>query len=399
MIRRNQAILPLDEDILYGPAHPGCKLRDNRREFLSMATQVSSLSNAELAGQLLFIGIEGTCVDASLRSRLREVGPGGIILFARNLEDAPQVAAICRELGSVLEIPPFLAIDQEGGRVSRLKGIFPVIPANLRLASLSQGESKVREHGLWTGRGLSLLGFNLNFAPVLDLSGAEDPNGIGDRAYGADPARVARLARIFLEAQAASGVAGCGKHFPGLGGGRVDSHLELPRIDRSAETLWREDLAPYRALRSELPVVMVGHAHYPALQGDPPVPATLSSAIVSDLLRRRIGYEGIALTDDLEMGAVDQKRGAGEVTLEALGAGNDMVMYCKSWERVLAAHDAILRSLDAGEIARPLVEVRVARILALKGRLPGPYAAPSFDPAEFGQICRGLEGLEDSREA
>jgi beta-N-acetylhexosaminidase len=348
----------------------------------------------DLAGQLLFAGVEGTSLGPDLRRRLEAVRPGGIILFARNLENASQVGAFCRELLSSLPIPPFLAIDQEGGRVSRLKGILPPIPANLSMARAPRPDALVREHGSQTGRALALLGFNLNFAPVLDLSGAESPNGIGDRAYGTDPEVVGHLARIFLEGQEAARVPGCGKHFPGLGGGTVDSHIDLPRIERSADEMWREDLLPYRRLRDALPMVMVGHAHYPSLQGAEPRPASLSREVVGGLLRERIGYRGVVLTDDLEMGAVDRRRPAGEVAHDALEAGNDMVMYCNSWDRVEEAHGALARALRAGTLPSARLESSLSRILALKERLPRPGSAPLFDPGLFAAVCRNLGRLE-----
>ena len=352
-----------------------------------------NLSDSQRAGQLLVVGIDGTVLDAELGRRLQTVCPGGIILFARNLVTAPQVAALCRDLSTALPLPPFLAIDQEGGRVNRLKGIFPSIPANLSLAQSPAAEDLVRDHANQTGTGLRLLGFNLNFAPVLDLSEENSPNGIGDRAYGSDPGRVAHLARIFLGAQDAAGVLGCGKHFPGLGGGTVDSHRELPVIPRSAEGLWNGDLLPYRELRHLLPLVMVGHAYYPALQGKTPHPATLSRALVRELLRERLGYRGVILTDDLEMGAVDQKRGAGEVVLEALEAGNDLVMYCKTWDRIEEAHATLVRALRTGALSQARVEESLARLLTLKEKLPPPGSLPVFESAVFDEICRSLGRL------
>ncbi len=351
------------------------------------------LSESDLAGQLFFVGVDGTALDPELSRKLRTVAPGGVILFARNLQDALQVAIFCRELLSSLPLPPFLAIDQEGGRVNRLKGIVPAIPPNLVLARGRGARSLVRDHGRETGRALALLGFNLNFAPVLDLSDADIPNGIGDRAYGDDPAEVADLARLFLEAQGASGVLGCGKHVPGLGGARVDSHQDLPRIDLSAEELWDRDLAPYRLLREKLPLVMVGHAHYPAVQGPAPGPATLSREIVAGLLRGRIGYPGIILTDDLEMGAVDQRRPPGDLVLEALTAGNDMVMICKSWDRIEQAHAAVVRALRTGALSRPRIEDSLSRILSLKKALPLTARAPDFDPVLFEEACGALGSL------
>lgn len=356
----------------------------------------ANLDDAQRAGQLLVVGVDGTSLDGDLKRRLQAVAPGGIILFARNLVNSSQVADFCQELYDSLPIPPFLAIDQEGGRVNRLKGIFPSIPANLSLARNPGGAGLVRLHASETGRGLRLLGFNLNFAPVLDLSEAETPNGIGDRAYDSDPGQVARMAGIFLQAQGVHGVLGCGKHFPGLGGAVVDSHLELPVITRSEALIWKEDLHPYRALRESLPMVMVGHAFYPALQGKSPQPATLSEVIVRKLLREKLGYGGVILTDDLEMGAVDQKRRPAEVVLQALGAGNDLVMYCKTWDRIEEAHAALTRALRSGSLSGRRVEDSLARLFTLKSGLKPAGQLTAFDRGEFDTVCQSLQQLEQA---
>lgn len=353
-----------------------------------------ALSESEMAGQLMVVGIEGDSVDADLKRRLQSVCPAGIILFARNLVDAGQVAALCRDLFACLPYPPFLAIDQEGGRVNRLKGIFPPIPSNGALAGRPSPQEWVRRHAQETGRGLRLLGFNLNFAPVLDLSEPEFPNGIGDRAYGTDPGTVARLAEVFLTVQRGEGVLGCGKHFPGLGGGTVDSHLELPVIEKSAELLWKEDLHPYRALREKLPMVMVGHAYYPALQGKAPAPATLSPLMMESLLRGKIAFEGIILTDDLEMGAIDQQQDPVAVVLQALEAGSDLVMYCKDWDRVEKAHAGLRRALAKGSLSRRRVEASLRRIFRVKEDLKAGTALPEFDADRFQQVCSALKSLE-----
>jgi len=360
-----------------------------------MGTWVNrSLSEAESAGQLLAVGIEGTCLSDDLRRGLSRIAPGAVILFARNLLDASQVAAFCRDLSRAVSVPPFLAIDQEGGRVNRLKGIFPPLPPNLALGNGPSAIDLVREHARRTGQGLKSLGFNLNFAPVLDLSMAASPNGIGDRAYGSDPDRVALLGGAFLTAQAEEGVLGCGKHFPGLGGGRVDSHEELPRIDASSDELWDRDLLPYRRLKDVCPLVMVGHAFYPSLQGQPALPATFSRRVIHDLLRGRIGYEGLSLTDDLEMGAVDQRRPPGEVTLAAFEAGNDLMMFCKDWGRVEEAHATLQRAFRTGRYPSSRINASLERIFAVKRRLASPDLLPPFDPDSFGEVCRALAQLE-----
>lgn len=352
------------------------------------------LDDSQMAGQLLFIGIDGTSLSDELARRLRSVSPGGIILFARNLVDGQQVAAFCRELDALLPVRPFLAIDQEGGRVNRLKGIFPEIPPNLSLAGREDAEERVRTHGRETGRGLRLLGFNLNFAPVLDLSTAESPNGIGDRAYGSDPRRVAHLAGLFIDAQREEAVLGCGKHFPGLGEGRVDSHLDLPVIRKPSATLWSSDLLPYRELGGRLPMIMVGHAFYPGLQGSTPRPATLSELVVQQLLRERIGYRGVILTDDLEMGAVDQKADPGEVAWQALQAGNDMMMYCKSWERIEAAHHFLHRRIRSGSLPTRRLNGSLERLFDLKDALASAGVPPPFRSSALQEVCQVLGRLD-----
>src|SRR5207249_629523 len=200
-------------------------------------------------------------------SLLDRVRPGGIILFARNIEDARQVRTLIDALQRHAATPPFIALDQEGGRVNRLKTILGPIPPNLGLATRPDAPRRILRHSASTAAALRTLGFNVNFAPVLDLSGQDAANGIGDRAYGVEAETVCRLAGVFLKEHLRSGVLPVGKHFPGLGSARADTHLTLPVIDKPRKALWEEDLLPYRRLRRWLPIVMAGHACYPALQG------------------------------------------------------------------------------------------------------------------------------------
>src|SRR2546422_2871882 len=281
------------------PAGSPCGVPHHRLEYGSVPRD--GLSLEDKVGQLFWIGFHGIALDPPLRSLLERVRPGGLILFARNIENARQVRALNDALSGSLRIPPFIALDQEGGRVNRLKPILGPIPPNLALARGKAATRAVGRQAGATARALRSLGFSVNLAPVLDLSGPGAANGIGDRAFGEDPATVCRLARVFLETHLRSGVIPVGKHFPGLGSAGADTHLTLPVISKSRARLTREDLVPYRRLNRHLPVVMAGHASYPALQ-DRPGPATLSRAVIEGLLRRRLGYRGMILTDDLEMG-------------------------------------------------------------------------------------------------
>ncbi len=324
------------------------------------------LDAGERAGQFLWIGFEGTEASPPLLRFLRRIGPGGIILFGRNIESPRQVRDLTDALHGALRIPPFIALDQEGGRVNRLMTILGPSPAAFDLASLPGASAALRRHATATCRALRSLGFNVNFSPVLDLSGRESVNGIGDRALGEDPERVTTLARVVIQAMSAAGVLPVGKHFPGLGAALADTHQDLPSIPLSRTRLWSDHLLPYRRLRSRLPMIMVGHAHYPALQGPRPMAASLSRRVVHDLLRVRIGFRGLILTDDLEMGAIDSSIDDGGLALASFDAGSDGLMFCRSAERIGRAHEALARSLEDGGIGPARARASLTRILAMK---------------------------------
>lgn len=331
----------------------------------------------ERVGQLLWIGFEGSTLTAELLELLREIRPGGLILFARNIESAPQVGALNRALLRTLDPPPFIAVDQEGGRVSRLRGLLGPTPAAFALGRRPDAARAVARFAAATARALRSLGFNVNFAPVLDLSEPGLPNGIGDRAFSADPGRVAALARVFAREHLRCSVLPVGKHFPGLGGARADTHEILPAIETPRTDLWRRDLLPYRRLRRALPMLMAGHAFYPTLQKNGPSPASLSRAVVGDLLRRRLGYRGLLLTDDLEMGAVDQTLDGGEQALRAFDAGGDGLMFCRTRERIREAHARLRQAAASRELDPRRLEASLRRIEALKRRHLGGRPAGS----------------------
>jgi beta-N-acetylhexosaminidase len=326
-------------------------------------------SPAALAGQLLWIGFDGTRWTPRLAALLRDVAPGGVVLFGRNLTSDPrQVRALTDAIHRALPVPPFIALDQEGGRVSRLRPLVGPTPACGMLAARSDATLAVRRHAEATALALRCLGFNVNFAPVLDLSGADAANGIGDRAFGEDPRTVALLAGLYIAAHQRGGVIPVGKHFPGLGGAGGDTHEMLPSVRRTREQLLRQDLLPYRRLRAALPIVMIGHACYPALQGRTSQPASLSHAVVTTILRRRLGYCGLVLTDDLEMGAVDQSLDGGAQAIAAFGAGADGLMFCRSEERIRQAAAALRRVIASGDLPAARWRGSLRRIQAVKRR-------------------------------
>jgi len=327
------------------------------------------------AGRTLMVGLPAGELDGPTADRVRRLAPGGVILFARNLDSAAQTTALLGELRRLVPHPLLCALDQEGGRVSRLEPWVGPTPTAQTLAR--EGEETTLRFGRATARGLHSLGFNLDFAPVVDLCTPSATNGIGSRSFGTDPERASVLAGAFLTGLQDEGVAGCLKHFPGLGPTSVDSHEQLPTADRDADALRRLDLLPYRRLGARAASVMVGHGHYPGLDSTPGVPATLSSTIVNGLLREEIGYHGLVVSDDLEMGAVAPLDEDGSGAVRAIRAGCDLVLYCASLDRAERAVTALVREAthESGFTGRLSEAAHAVSVAADRWVPPAPTAA------------------------
>ncbi|MGD1020165.1 MAG: beta-N-acetylhexosaminidase [Verrucomicrobiia bacterium] len=302
-------------------------------------------------GQHLFIGLPGVKLDAATRRVLESVRPGGIVLFARNIDNAAELRALTRALRSEFDYRPLLAIDQEHGRVNRLRSIIGEAPTIAEIKKPGHVE-QAEDFGRTTGRWLHQFGIDIDLAPVLDLElfGEKTDNALRERCWGRTADEVSRWAGAFLEGLEREGVAACPKHFPGLGGATLDSHEKLPTIQRAREQLLAEDVAPYRKLLRRLTAIMVGHGHYPAFDGKKPRPASLSKAIVTELLRNQLGFDGLVLTDDMEMGAISQIRPLAEAVIDAFDAGADVILVCHTAEKALAAHEALTKGVESGRI-------------------------------------------------
>ena len=258
-------------------------------------------------GQLVVAGFAGYSVPAELRALAREWDLGGVVLFARNIEAPEQVAELTFELQELAQdIPLWVCVDQEGGRVARLRAPFTEWPAMTGLGR--RGESGLaRRFATALADELSAVGVTLDFAPVLDLYDESADPVIGDRALSSDPATVSRLGRVIIEGFQNNGIAACAKHFPGHGAAGVDSHRELPVIEHSPERLREKEMAPFRAaIAGEVAAVMTAHVLYPAL--DEEHPASLSQTVVDEILRRELGHRGLVVTDDLDMGAITESQ-------------------------------------------------------------------------------------------
>jgi beta-N-acetylhexosaminidase len=330
------------------------------------------------AGRALMIGFQGVQPDDSCAEKIRKLRPGGIILFSRNLDSPRQTMELLNFLRDLLPAHPLLALDQEGGRVSRLEPFIGPTPPAAELAAA--GEKAVSRFGGATGRALRSLGFNLDFAPVVDMCAPEAPNGIGERAFGTAPDLVTRMAGRFLSGLQGEGVAGCLKHFPGLGATAVDSHVELPVVDRALSQLMSEDIRPYRSLCEMSAAVMVGHGHYPALNPGDPLPASCSPEAIDGLLRQELTYRGLVVSDDMEMGAIEGLDRDGAAAVRAIAAGCDLVLYCSSLDRAEAAAAAIAgRAVEDPSFAKRL---RRAADMVSRTAMLWPACRPDWDAWE-----------------
>ncbi|MBI4850872.1 MAG: beta-N-acetylhexosaminidase [Acidobacteria bacterium] len=350
---------------------------------------MASLSLEHKIGQLLFVGIPGTTIDDDTKKLLQTVQPGGIILFARNIEAPEQVAELNRELRHLLKVVPLISIDQEGGRVDRLKKICPPMPPAQFLRVLDDARI-AHEHGAITAELLRLLGFNMNFAPVVDLAVHEEAdNALQQRCFGSKAQKIIRLSGAYLEGLQNGSIVGCGKHFPGLGDSIVDSHKKLPVVERSEKQLRAEDLPIYQdlmvKLNSQLQVIMIAHAFYPALENSKtPIAASLSSRIVTDLLRSKLEFHGLAISDDMEMGAISESIGFAEAMVEGVLAGEDMMLVCSNQDRILEASESLVRATREGKISSRRIETSLNRIAKVKSMASSPF---TFERNHFNAVC------------
>jgi len=311
-------------------------------------------------GQYILMGVPGTALDAKTAAIIREVQPAGFILFGRNIQAPAQLRRLVDDLCGEVRHIPIVTIDQEGGRVSRLKecGAEPPSAKQLR----EKGDLRLIErHGALTGEILLLFGFNLDLAPVVDVSFEGDiDNSLKNRTWGLDPAEVILNAGAFNRTMREQGVLSCGKHFPGYSRAAVDPHHELPVVARTRQELEQDEWKAFRALLPELDSMMVGHANYPALD-DSGFPSSLSRKIVHGILREEWGYQGAVISDDLDMGAIVGHYGLGESVTRAVEAGNDLVLLCHRPELIPEAARALekispARAAEAGKQIAALQE-------------------------------------------
>lgn len=319
------------------------------------------------AGQLLLVGVPGPVLDAEAAALYRKIQPGGFILFGRNIQTPTQLRKLIDDLRDISDVEPIITIDQEGGRVSRLK-LIGSEPPNAQQLRDKNDISLIRQHGDITGRLLRLFGFNLDLCPVLDISfDDEADNSLKGRCYGRTVAEVIEKAGAFNDALRAAGILSCGKHFPGYTCATFDPHHELPQLDRSREAMEEHELAVFRHFANQIDSMMIGHIAISGLDKSG-LPASLAPAIINDLLRKDMGFDGLVMTDDLDMGAILNHYGFDETMRMGIEAGNDMLMICHRVE--LAAQARIV--LENMQISS--IEPALHRMAKFKSRLALPTA-------------------------
>ncbi len=315
-------------------------------------------------GQLLIAGFEGTKMTPQLRSLLSRVQPAGVILFARNIKNAEQTWRLLRDCRRCVSTPLFTCVDLEGGKVDRFRDALGPTPAAAEVFA-TRDRKLFRKHGRLIGENCRTLGFNTDFAPVLDLAFEASRAVMSSRSVSANPRETTAYAREFLGGLRSAGVLGCGKHFPGLGEGKLDSHYDLPVIEKPLKKLWVEDLAPYRALRTQMPMVMISHAAYPLVTKHR-TPASLSKLFITDILRKRIRYRNLIVSDDLEMGGVLSTASLGQAAVEHIRAGGNLCLICHREDRVVEAYEQLIAATDRDPILARRAEESVRLVLAFK---------------------------------
>jgi beta-N-acetylhexosaminidase len=357
-----------------------------------MVDSLTSLPLEQQIGQLFYIGLPGTELDEETRSLIRHVQPGGVIIFGRNVAAPDQLRALLDGVRELLPVEPLCGIDQEGGLVDRLRRICTPMPS-ARTIRQHGDLAAARSLGRITGEVLRILGFNMNFAPVMSIMTDERDllsNGLYSRSFGRSPGEVLGYTTVYMRGLQGTGCLGCLKHFPGIGAGEVDTHDEMAVVHLSHDDLIAQDLAPYIELfqreDDRVRAVMVSHGGFPnvdirkGLAGGHLEPASLSSAISTRLLRKELGYKHLVLTDDLEMGAIANHYKIEEAVLRAFKAGQDMFLICSHSDIARRGYDALLQAARDRLIKPERLAASLNRIADLKAiaQPPLPFDLDRF---------------------
>jgi beta-N-acetylhexosaminidase len=367
-----------------------------------MTDKLTSLTLEQKIGQLLYIGLPGTEFDADTRALVEDIQPGGVIIFGRNVVAPEQLRSLLDSVRETVRVEPLLGIDQEGGLVDRLRKICTPMPS-ARTIRQHGDLAAARSLGKITGEALRLLGFNMNFAPVLSIMTDDRDllsNGLYSRSYGRSPGEVLGYTMVYLRGLQGQGCLGCAKHFPGIGAGEVDSHEEMPIINLDHDALIAQDLAPYIELFQRedniVHAVMVSHGGFPKVDlrhgtaGGRLIPASINPQIVTKLLREELGYTGLVVTDDLEMGAIARHYEIEETVRLAIEAGEDMLLICARPDLIRRGFDSLLQAARDGVLPKERIDASLARISHFKTLIQPPRP---FDPTRLSELSEQVAAL------
>jgi beta-N-acetylhexosaminidase len=368
------------------------------------AEQLYSLPLEQQIGQFFFIGLPGTELDGATRDLISEVQPGGVIIFGRNVATPEQLRSLLDGVRELLPAPPLIGIDQEGGLVDRLRKIFTPMPS-ARTIRQHGDLAAARALGRITGEVLRMLGFNINFAPVMSIMTDDRDllsNGLYSRSFGRSPGEVLGYTTVYMRGLQRAGCMGCLKHFPGIGAGEVDSHEQMPVVQLSHDDLIAQDLAPYIELfqrrDDRVRCVMVSHGGFPNIDikqkmtGGLLVPASLNYNIVTTLLREELGYRHLVITDDLEMGAIARHCEIEEAAVRAFLAGEDMLLICARPEAIRRGYHALLAAAREGQLPQERMYESLKHIAATKAIMEPPLF---LDRARFDALSQNVAELNE----
>ena len=328
---------------------------------------IEQMTLEEKIGQLMIIGVEGKSFTPEMENLIRNYHVGGIILMGKNISTASEMHQLIKDSKIANEpnkIPLFLSVDEEGGRVSRLPAGFNKLPSNGQIGKRNDTEFSYQV-GTYLSEVLHEFGYNMNFAPVLDVNSNPNNPVIGDRSFGADPEQVANLGTSTMHGMMDNGIISVVKHFPGHGDTVVDSHKVLPKIEASLERLRQMELIPFqKAIKEGVDAIMVAHLLIPAL--DPLYPSSMSKAVITDLLRNEMAFNGVVITDDLTMGAIVNEYTVAEAALQSFIAGSDLLLIVGGYENEISAIETLMSAVETGSITEDRLNESLKRILSLK---------------------------------
>lgn len=348
---------------------PGGADNPSKEEEDIIRTEINKMALEEKVGQLFIVGVEGDTINGSIRSMMEEYHVGGFIFMGKSINSTNQLLKLINDIkgaNSSNKVPLFLSIDHEGGRVDRLPDEFRKYPSNREIGKINSLELSY-DIGSAMAYEIGSLGFNMNFAPVLDVYSNPKNKVIGDRSFGTSPKVVGNLGVETMKGLQDGNIISVGKHFPGHGDTAVDSHVGLPKINKDLNQLNSLELVPFReAIKNNVDGIMIAHILLPKI--DSKYPATLSKTIINDILRGKMGFKGIVITDDMTMGAISKNYKIEDAAVKSIEAGSDLILIAHDYNKAAVAIKSIINAVKAGEIKEERINESLYRILRVKKR-------------------------------